>query len=325
VLTDWQPACDLKLLKLRAHLLQQIRRFFAERCVLEVETPLLCHAAGTDPNLAFFSSRYESPPNQHRLFLQTSPEFAMKRLLAAGSGSIFQICKAFRNNEAGRYHNPEFTLLEWYRVDFDLLQLMDEAEALVRLLFADKNLGKTERFTYQEVFLSHTGLDPFAFHFNQYRAYAEANGLPEATALCGHDLSRWLDFLFSHRVQPSLGGNGLVMVYGYPACQAALARLRSNAPHTAERVELFMHGIELGNGYHELIDPVEQERRFDQDLAIRRQHGQAEIKKDPRFLAALASGLPACSGLAVGLDRILMLLSNSPSINDVLAFPIDRA
>lgn len=323
--TDWRPSCSHESLLLRARLLQQIRSFFTERGVLEVETPLLCQGVGTDPQLAFFSCNYDLPPNRQTLFLQTSPEFAMKRLLSAGSGSIFQICKSFRHGESGRYHNPEFTLLEWYRVDFDLPQLMDEADALVNTLFAGYSLEASERLSYQDAFLSHTGLDPLRFDYTRYAAYAESDGLPEAVGLCGHHPALWLDFLFSHKVQPKLGANRLALVYGYPSCQSSLARLSDTNPLTTERVELFINGVELGNGYHELSDPTEQERRFDQEIAIRQQQGLQAVSKDQRLLAALQSGLPDCSGMAIGLDRVLMLLSGSPSISDVLAFPVRNA
>jgi len=306
-------------------MLGQIREFFAGRGVLEVETPLLGQGVGTDPQLAFFSTQYDSPPNRQALFLQTSPEFAMKRLLAAGSGSIFQVCKAFRNGEAGRFHNPEFTLLEWYRVGFDLPQLMTEVDELIGLLFADYGLKATQRLSYSDVFRRYTGLDPLVFSRDGYCAYAMANGLPEAVAICANDPVLWLDLLFSHKVQPHLGEDALCMVYGYPACQSSLARVSAENSSIAERVELFINGVELGNGYHELADAVEQERRFNQEISIRQQRKQPVVAKDSRFLAALSSGLPDCSGIAIGLDRLLMLLSASPSVADVLSFSVHRA
>lgn len=323
--SDWQPSCTIELLKLRARLLGQIREFFISRNVLEVETPLLGHGIGTDPQLVFFTSQFNLPPDRQTLFLQTSPEFAMKRLLAAGSGSIFQICKAFRNGETGRYHNPEFTLLEWYRVGFDLPRLMDEVEALFAVLMAGLGLGATERISYRDAFFTQTGLDPLMFDLPRYATYAQAEGLPEAVDLCGHEPVLWLDFLFSHKVQPCLGQNALTMVYDYPACQSSLARLNSENPLVTERVELFINGVELGNGYHELVEPSEQEQRFDRELAVRRQRSLPAAGKDLRLLAALQAGLPDCSGIAIGLDRLLMLLSKSPAIADVLAFPIGKA
>jgi lysyl-tRNA synthetase class 2 len=325
VLQDWQPTCAIELLRLRAQMLAQIRRFFAERSVLEVETPLLSHSIGTDPQLEFFTTEYCSAPLRQTLFLQTSPEFAMKRLLAAGSGSIYQIGKAFRNGESGRFHNPEFTMLEWYRVGFTLPQLMDEIADLIGELFSGHSLQETQRISYQDIFCSLTGLDPLVFSHRDYCAFARDCQLSEAVDICGRDHAMWLDFIFSHKVQPHLGGNQLCMVYGYPACQSSLARINEQCPLTTDRVELFINGIELGNGYYELADAEEQNRRFDKELAIRHQQKLPVSVKDKRLISALKSGLPECSGMAIGLDRILMLLSGSASIEDVLGFSIHRA
>jgi lysyl-tRNA synthetase class 2 len=325
VLQDWQPTCAIELLCLRAQMLARIRRFFAERSVLEVETPLLSHSIGTDPQLEFFTTEYCSAPLRQTLFLQTSPEFAMKRLLAAGSGSIYQIGKAFRNGESGRFHNPEFTMLEWYRVGFTLPQLMDEIADLIGELFSGHSLQETQRISYQDIFCSLTGLDPLVFSYQDYCAFARDCQLSEAVDICGRDHAMWLDFIFSHKVQPHLGGNQLCMVYGYPACQSSLARINEQCPLTTDRVELFINGIELGNGYYELADAEEQNRRFDKELAIRHQQKLPVSVKDKRLISALKSGLPECSGMAIGLDRILMLLSGSASIEDVLGFSIHRA
>jgi lysyl-tRNA synthetase class 2 len=326
VLSDWQPTCSVEHLRLRAQVLAQIRGFFAERSVLEVETPLLSHGIGTDPQLEFFTTEYCLAPQKRTLFLQTSPEFAMKRLLAAGSGSIYQITKAFRNGESGRFHNPEFTLLEWYHVGFKLPELMDECADLIALLFDHrKPLMETQRFRYQEIFQRYTGLNPLEFSYRQYCAYALDNHLPEAISICGYDHAIWLDFIFSHKVQPFLGQNALCMVYGYPVCQSSLARINEHNPQITDRAELFINGVELGNGYFELTNAQEQGERFDQELEIRRQRNAPASVKDERLVAALQAGLPECSGMAIGLDRLLMLLSDSVTIDDVLGFPIDRA
>lgn len=322
---DWQPSCSIELLQLRAQTLQKIRQFFAERAVLEVETPLLCSAIGTDPNLDFFTTNYQLPPKQRTLFLQTSPEFAMKRLLATGSGSIYQICKAFRNGETGRFHNPEFTLLEWYRVGFNLSQLMDEADELIALLFAGSSLQTTQRVSYQNLFQQTTGLNALVFSYQDYADYARSSGLIDAIAICKHDHVLWLDFIFSHQIQPHLGQNALCMVHGYPACMSSLARNNQDNPAITGRVELFINGIELGNGYYELSDAKEQKRRFDKEVAARKVLQRPDVVKDERLLAALEAGLPDCSGIAIGLDRLLMLLSNSATIDEVLAFSISRA
>ncbi len=306
-------------------MLAYLRQFFAEKSVLEVETPLLGHSCGTDPQLAFFTTEYCLSPWRQTLFLQTSPEFAMKRLLAAGSGSIYQIGKAFRNGESGRFHNPEFTILEWYRVGFNLSQLMDEITELIERLFAGQGLLETQRVSYQDAFFSYTGLNSLVFSYENYCEFARSAQLSEAVTICGHDHALWLDFLFSHKVQPNLGENSLCLVYGYPACQSSLARINEQNNQIAERVELFINGVELGNGYHELTDAKEQNQRFDAELAIRQQHNLPVTIKDQHLVDALEAGLPECSGVAIGLDRLLMLVSGKTSIEDVLSFPIGRA
>jgi elongation factor P--(R)-beta-lysine ligase len=327
---NWQPTCEHSALIARAELYATIRRFFSARGVLEVETPLLCRHTGTDPNLQPFLSHYHRPGEPAGrglpLYLQTSPEFAMKRLLAAGSGSIYQICKAFRNEESGRYHNPEFTLLEWYRVGFELTDLMDEIDALLSELLTPKRpLGKSKRLSYREAFLRWVGADPLSASLEELSACAKAQGLEEATRLCGQDRTLWLDLLFSHKVQPHLGREGVSFVHDYPALLPSLARSKPGNDEVVERVEIFLDGMELGNGFRELADPKEQERRFDADLAVRRSQGQPEPEKDSRLLAALAAGLPDCSGIAIGLDRLLMIMTGAKAIDEVLAFLLARA
>ncbi len=323
---DWGPSCSLEILHLRARVLSKIRSFFDEKGVLEVETPLLGNACGTDPSLAFFSSQFSFEPCEKKLFLQTSPEFAMKRLLTAGSGSIFQICKAFRNGESGKLHNPEFTILEWYRVGFTLSMLMDEISELIQsLLDPYVKLGKEQRFSYREAFDIYTGIDPMNFSLNKFNRCAKDHNLPEAEAICGTDHSTWLDFLFSHLVQPNLGSNTLCMIYDYPACQASLAKLKAGDQQVAERVELFIGGVELGNGFNELNDAKEQNKRFDSEIDQRKLNGAPEVVKDQRFLDSLAAGLPDCSGIALGLDRLLLVIAEKKELKDVLAFPIARA
>lgn len=322
--TPWQPSCSIELLQLRARMLSNIRVFFAERNVLEVETPLLSHASGTDAQLDFFTSIYETSSHSQALFLQTSPEFAMKRLLAAGSGSIYQICKAFRNGEFGRFHNPEFTILEWYRVGFDLAQLINEVENLFDALF-DGKLNAPQRVIYQAIFEQFTGLNALIFSLNDYSNFAKQANFPDAISICGESHALWLDFLFSFCVQPHLGKNGLCSVYGYPACQSSLARLSVENPLITERVEVFINGIELGNGFYELTDVAEQNQRFDAEIKTRQRENLPAAVKDERLLAALENGLPDCSGIALGLDRVLMVLANSPAIAEVLSFEFLRA
>ena len=325
---DWLPTCQPQILRKRAQMLATIRDYFYAQDILEVETPCLCHTAGTDPNLDLFVTHLHFAGNnkQRPLTLQTSPEFSMKRLLASGSGSIYQICKAFRNGESGRYHNPEFTLLEWYRVGFNLQQLMDDIENL--LCTTLKRIippGKSQRVSYHDIFMKHCGFSPLTSDIDVFSEYAVGKGFTEAPAICGQDLSLWQDFLFCHQIQPKIGHTRLTFIFDYPANQASLARINPNQPEVAERVEVFFQGVELANGFHELADPVEQERRFDQELEQRRKSNHFTPQKDRRLLAALKAGLPDCSGVAVGLDRLLMLSISANSIEEVLSFPVDRA
>ncbi|TXL15604.1 EF-P lysine aminoacylase GenX [Methylococcaceae bacterium HT4] len=325
MIPSWQPSCSLELIHLRAKLLHEIRSFFYAQNVLEVETPILCQAVGTDPYLEFFSTS-QLPDNQDSLYLQTSPEFALKRLLAANTGSIYQITKAFRKSESGRYHNPEFSMLEWYRLDFNLQQLMDDVELLFSHILPAKFFSeKAQRICYVDVFHQYTGLNALQFERRKYQTAAVRLGFPEAEEVCGDNHTTWLDFLFSHIVQQHLGIAGICMVYEYPACLPSLARLNLENPLVTERVEVFIQGIELGNGYYELTDMQQQKKRFDQEIKLRQKIGAEKVSADERFLAALHSGLPDCSGIAIGLDRILMIISETDKIDDVLAFPIKNA
>ncbi len=317
----WRPAASVDGLGARADLLARIRAFFADRGVLEVETPLLSAATIPDPNLHSLSSRWRSPGDREgvTLYLQTSPEFAMKRLLAAGSGPIFQICKAFRDGEAGRRHNPEFTLLEWYRPGWDHLRLMDEVQ---ELLAATLGAAEGERVTYAEAFQRHAGLDPHSASDAELRGAAARAGLADPAPLARDDL---LDLLLATVVEPELGRSGPTFLTHYPASQAALARLEADDPRVAQRFEVFLDGIELANGFGELTDASEQRRRFERDLDERRRRGLPSVPVDEHLLAALEEGLPPCSGVALGLDRLLMLALGVSDIAEVLAFPIDRA
>ncbi len=322
----WQPTADLEQLRLRAAVLAEIRTFFQARGVLEVETPLLCHAAASDPHLASMSASYQGPgagPGGERLWLQTSPEFAMKRLLAAGSGPIYQICKAFRNGEAGSLHNPEFTILEWYRPGLDHCELMAEVEALLRHLMGED--GACARLSYGEAFRRHAGIDPHGADCKSLRRCFEAQVGGTVDGVDPQDRDAWLDLILSHLVEPSLGLEGPLFLYDYPASQAALARIRPGSPPLAERFELYMDGIEIANGYHEVVCRQEQEVRFERDRRQRRRLGLPDAALDQRLLAALEHGLPPCAGVALGLDRLLMVLAGAGRIEEVLAFPLERA
>ncbi len=324
----WRPGADLTALRLRAELLARIRAFFAARGVLEVETPALSAAALTDPHLASFSTVYSGPGPRHgrTLYLHTSPEFPMKRLLAAGSGCIYQIARVFRDGEAGRLHNPEFTLLEWYRVGFDHHRLMDEvAELATALLDGRVPLAEPERLSYRVAFQRYLGLDPHRATVAELAAGAERFEVPIPPGMPMDETDPWLDLLLTHRVEPYLGVGRLTFLYDYPASQAALARLRPGDPPVGERFELYLNGIELANGFHELGDAGEQCRRFEAENAARRARELPEMPIDEHLLAALAIGLPDCAGVALGFDRLTLLAAGNESLAEVLAFPFDRA
>lgn len=316
----WRPTASPEALAARAGLLRAIREFFHQRGVMEVETPCLSQAAPQDVHLQPLAVR-GGPAKHARGWLHTSPEYAMKRLLAAGAGPIYQLCKVFRGEECGRLHNPEFTLLEWYRPALALQGLMDEVDALLASVL---ERGRSERLAYGELFQRHTGLDPHSASDARLRQRARRL---EAAPARGTRLTResLLDLLFSQAVQPHLGHTRPVMVYDWPACQAALARLRPGPPAVAERFELYLDGVELANGYQELTDPVEHSLRLELERSRRRRQRLPELPPDARFLAAVYSGLPACAGVALGVDRLLMVMLGVERLQDVLAFPIDRA
>jgi lysyl-tRNA synthetase class 2 len=323
----WRPAVALEILQLRADLLAEIRAFFAARGVLEVDTPALASAAVTDPHLESFVTHYRAPGQRcHRsLYLQTSPEFFMKRLLASGSHSIYQIAKVFRNGELGHHHNPEFSLLEWYRLGFDHHRLMDEvAELLATLLKQRLPLLDHERLSYREVFRHYLDLDPHRTSVAELKACALDQDLTAPPRMPSDDPNPWLDLLLSHCIAPELGRGRLTFIYDYPASQAALARVRAGSPPLAERFELYLNGLELANGFHELTDAKEQARRFVRDNRLRRRKGLTAMPIDRHFLAALTAGLPDCAGVALGIDRLLMLAAGKTSLAEVIAFPSER-
>jgi len=320
---DWRPSASADTLVIRARLLQRIRAFFQAREVLEVDTPLLSRAAVTDPHIETFV--VQEPQQGVPRYLHTSPEFAMKRLLAAGSGSIYQVCKVFRQGEAGRHHNPEFSMLEWYRLGFDHHQLMDEVESLLReLLDGYRTLAAGQRLSYRAAFQQYVGLDPLSASVAELQAAVKQHGI-EVIGLDETHKDPWLDLLMTHVVEPALPPDGPVFIYDYPASQAALARIRQSEPPVAERFELYLDGMELANGFHELTDAQEQRQRFAADLAARKASGLPGVPADERFLAALEAGLPPCAGVALGIDRLVMLAAGVKSISEVLTFDDARA
>ncbi len=314
----WRPAARIEQLRQRAELLARVRRFFAERGVWEVDTPQLSATAIADPNIESVAAELAG----RRYWLQSSPEAAMKRLLAAGSGSIYQICHAFRGGERGRLHNVEFTLLEWYQVGFDHHALMDEVVDLAAMLLGER---PRERMSYREAFLRHAGIDPFALDAEGFAARAAEWDM--AVPDLGADIDAWRDLFFSYRVAPALGRGRYSFVDEFPASQAALARLHRDEQGdlVAERFELFIDGIEIANGYHELTDPDEQRQRFRAEAERREIRGEPLPDLDERLLAALAAGLPDCAGVALGLDRLIMLALGAERLDEVMAFPFERA
>ena len=325
---SWRPSTTLEILKLRARMLARTREFFAAREVLEVETPILSSAATTDPNLASLATRYTGPrfATGLALYLHTSPEFAMKRLLADRVGAVYQICKVVRDGEAGRLHNPEFTLLEWYRVGFDYQRLMDEVAELVSYVMAPRLAsGAPEKLSYRDAFRRYADIDPHAASINGFADCASRHGITIPASMPRDDLDPWRDLLLTHVVEPQLGRGGMTFLYDYPASQAALARVRGENPPLGERFELYIEGIEIANGFHELGDADEQRRRFENDITRRQAHGLPAVPMDERLLAALRNGLPECSGVALGFDRLVMLATGAKSLEEVLAFSIERA
>lgn len=305
-------------------LLAAIRAYFCRAAVLEVDTPVCSRSGVTDPALESFTVRYTGPgaASGRDLFLHTSPEFPMKRLVAAGSGPIYQICKVFRNGEVGRYHNPEFTLLEWYRPGFNHHQLMDEMERLIQSLLP--STLPVERVSYADLFGHYLAIDPHTATVTQLHQCALDHQLPGADTLNLPDADGWLDLLLTHLIEPELS-KGLCFVYDYPASQASLAKLSDGTPVVAERFELYIDGVEMANGFHELSDGDEQRQRFQQEQEKRLALGLPVVPMDERLLEALEAGLPDCSGVALGIDRLLMHITGADHINQVIAFPLERA
>jgi lysyl-tRNA synthetase class 2 len=316
--SSWRPSASPQVLKKRAELLQQIRAFFHARQVVEVETPVMSAAGNTDPNI----DSVVCDSGDKAFYLHTSPEFAMKRLLAAGSRSIYQICKVFRDNEHGRYHSPEFSMLEWYRLGFDHHALMDEVETLLKVLLVDTQIQEGRRISYQQACVKHAGFDPLSISNKDLISEAARLGFSDVQGLGEADRDAWLELLFDQVVVPKLPNNTIVFIYDYPASQAALAKIRADEG-VAERFEVYIDGIELANGFHELTDAAEQRQRFETENMTRLEQGKQPVKIDEHFLAALQSGLPECAGVALGIDRLLMLLCGTESLADVLAFTTD--
>ena len=310
-------------LHLRARLYALLRDFFERRGVTEVETPTFSAAGNTEPNIEAFSTVFRGPidAGARERFLRTSPEYPLKRLLASGFGDCYELGRVFRNGEAGRSHNPEFTILEWYRVGFDHRRLMLECAQLVRAALALVQRDAAVTTTrYRDWFLHGLGLDPFVADERELRVpLAEFRIDPE-----GLERDDWLDLLITHRLQPALPEEGVTIVYDFPTSQCSLSRIQRGNPSVAERFELYLGHRELANGYHELNDAAEQRGRFGHDNARRVARGQRELPLDEKLLAAL-DALPDCAGVALGIDRLLMTMLGTDDIRDVLAFPFAEA
>ena len=319
--TQWQPSASIKNLLTRAKLIEEIRRFFTDRGLLEVETPVLSEFGVTDVHLATFSTEFISPFGEQSktLWLSTSPEYHMKRLLAVGSGPIFQIGKVFRNEEAGNRHNPEFTMLEWYRPHFDMYRLINEVDDLLQQIL---ECPPAESMSYQFAFQQYVGLDPLSADLSELVEKAKKYQLMGAE---NESRDTLLQFLFSAVVEPQIGQEAPVVVYHFPASQAALAQISSEDLRVAERFEFYYKGLELANGFHELSDAREQLRRFQQDNLQREKMGLPVRAIDTRLLSALQAGIPNCSGVALGVDRLLMIAMGAEHIKEVISFAIDNA
>ncbi len=303
--------------------MKKIRHFFETKEVLEVDTPTLSHATVTDIHLQTFNTNFVGPgyANGKTVYLMTSPEFHMKRLLAAGSGSIYQICKSFRNEECGRYHNPEFTMLEWYRVNFNHHDLMDEMDEFLQLTLG---VAKTERKTYQQAFVECLSVCPLEASIEDLKLVAAQLGLSD---IAKYETNRdtLLQLLFSVGVENKIGQEFPVFIYNFPATQAALAKINPDDSRVAERFEVYYKGVELANGFHELDNAQEQRERFENDNTMRLKMGLDMQPIDEHLLDALSVGFPECSGVALGIDRLIMLALNSEHIRDVIAFDFPRA
>lgn len=312
----WQPSATIEALQQRAKLLRQIREFFQQRDYLEVETPGMAHFGVTDVYLKNIKAQFRGEV----YYLQTSPEFHMKRLLAAGSGPIFQLARVFRDDELGRWHNPEFTLLEWYQLNINHHTLLDEVDALLQVVLGVKPLL---RKTYRQIFLELCNLDPFIASISELQDALSAHQLNNVLAANERERDQYLFLLMSHLIEPQLAGEKVpVAIYDFPPSQAALAKVNHGV---AERFEVYFRGVELANGFHELTDSNVQMTRFKKDLALREKKGFESMAADTYLLQALQAGLPSCSGVALGIDRLVALALAEPAIAKVQAFDFSKA
>ncbi len=323
---DFLPKANLEALRQRAEILQRIRRFFDERHFFEIETPLLSHDVVVDRYLhpIGISKKEVTGVNSdadEMLWLQTSPEFGMKRVLAAGAEAIYQMCKSFRRGEKGERHNPEFTMLEWYRSGDDMQTGMDLLSEFVESIL--KRPG-TRKMTYRDAFCWFTDIDPFESTLDELKAVARKHGAAiEGDKETNRD--GWLNLILSEVVEPQLGLESPIIIFDWPESQAALATVRPGTPPVAERFEIYVDGVELANGYHELLDAEELVRRNSINNQHRVRDGSHLLPEESRLLDAMRHGIPGCAGVALGVDRLVMLALGANSIRDVVAFPLDIA
>lgn len=321
---SWQPTTTLDVMQLRAKIYAQIRQFFADREVLEVDTPIMSHAAVTDTHLASMPVLYQEigSTKTTSCYLQTSPEYPMKRLLSAGCPSIYQLCKVFRNGEVGRFHNPEFTMLEWYKLGWNDRQLMDEVDELLQTVLLTP---PAERMSYEEAFMRYVQFNPHTASIQRLEQCAVAHDIQIVGNVDKNNRDLWLQLIMSDVIEMRIGKEKPTFIYDFPASQAALARVRHDKIPVAERFEVYFKGVELANGFHELADADEQSRRFNHDLQKRAHLGLPLPPRDENFLAALANGFPDCAGVALGIDRIIMIAAQADSIDKVISFPFPIA
>ena len=319
----WKASMCWEVAKKRANILSKIRDYFSDSNVIEVETPLLSLGTVTDVYLDAFKTKYDFLlEGSVECYLQTSPEFAMKRLLASGYQDIYQICKAFRDEPFGTHHNPEFTMLEWYRLGFDHFDLMKDVTDLLK---ATLDITSVDKLSYQNVFQQYVNIDPLATTIYECLKVISDNKMTEDWLENSHDLDVLLQFIFSQIIEPKIGLQKPCFIYNFPASQASLARLDSCDPRVANRFECYYKGVELVNGFYELSDSSLQLERFIQDNNMRVQKNLAKRPIDLRLIEALENGLPSCSGVALGIDRLIMLALDLPTIDKVLTFPINDA
>lgn len=327
---DFLPTASMERLQQRAAILKKIREFFDSRHFIEVETPILSHDIVVDRYIEPISvSARDILPNikcaddELLLWMQTSPEFGMKRLLAAGASAVYQITKAFRSGERGRLHNPEFTMLEWYRTGDDMLAGMNLLAELTCSLLGSK---QAQRATYQQVFEQHAGINPHLVSIDHLQSVCEQHGIPtQDFANERQNRDFWLNLLLTHVIEKRLGMDQPLIVFDWPASQSALAMVRDGDPPLAERFELYVNGIEIANGYHELLDADELANRNSINNHLRMKDGNRLLPEESHLISAMRSGIPACAGVALGVDRLVMLATGANSINEVIAFPIENA